>query len=197
VPCWWQDLERGREDYPPASRLGGSAGPADICKADQTGSWLIEGEEIMGWKVRGTDSGGAKLQKDGRDIELPLYARRRTHILSRSTKSLACWRSEPYQVASNIPSNCRIMGAPDVNHDYFAVAAPVVYKMATGMTLYASSVDKPLRLSRRRAGGTMLETGLHSSRTSLARSPKKRNCLGKVGRNDSALSSCDTRAFLD
>jgi hypothetical protein len=43
-------------------------------KADHGGSWLAEGEEIMGWKVHSIDSGGAKLQKDGRDIELPLYA---------------------------------------------------------------------------------------------------------------------------
>jgi hypothetical protein len=43
-------------------------------KADRAGSWLAEGEEIMGWKVESIDSGGAKLQKDGRNIELPLYA---------------------------------------------------------------------------------------------------------------------------
>jgi len=43
-------------------------------KTDRTGSWLAEGEEILGWKVRSIDSGGAKLQKDGRDIELLLYA---------------------------------------------------------------------------------------------------------------------------
>jgi hypothetical protein len=43
-------------------------------KADRIGSWLAEGEEIMGWKVESVDSAGAKLQKDGRDIELPLYA---------------------------------------------------------------------------------------------------------------------------
>ena len=42
-------------------------------KTDRTGSWLAEGEEILGWKVRSIDSGGAKLQKDGRDIELLLY----------------------------------------------------------------------------------------------------------------------------
>ena len=42
--------------------------------ADRAGSWLAEGEEIMGWKVHSIDSGGAKLQKDGRNIELPLYA---------------------------------------------------------------------------------------------------------------------------
>jgi hypothetical protein len=29
----------------------------------------------MGWKVQSIDSGGATLQKDGRNIELPLYAR--------------------------------------------------------------------------------------------------------------------------
>ncbi len=44
-------------------------------KADRSGSWLAEGEEILGWKIQSIDSGGAKLQKDARDIELPLYAR--------------------------------------------------------------------------------------------------------------------------
>jgi hypothetical protein len=43
-------------------------------KADRAGSWLAEGEEIMGWKVQSIDSGGAKLQQDRRNIELPLYA---------------------------------------------------------------------------------------------------------------------------
>lgn len=43
-------------------------------KADKAGSWLAEGEEIMGWKVQSIDSGGAKLQKDERAVELPLYA---------------------------------------------------------------------------------------------------------------------------
>jgi hypothetical protein len=42
--------------------------------ADRTGSRVTEGEEIMGWKVHSINSGGATLQKDGRDIELPLYA---------------------------------------------------------------------------------------------------------------------------
>jgi len=42
-------------------------------KADRIGSWVAEGEEIMGWKVQSIDSGGATLEKDGRNIELPLY----------------------------------------------------------------------------------------------------------------------------
>ncbi len=42
-------------------------------KTDRTGAWLAEGEEIMGWRVHAINSGGATLQKDGRDIELPLY----------------------------------------------------------------------------------------------------------------------------
>jgi len=46
-----------------------------VRKADQVGAWLAEGQEILGWKVQSIDSGGAKLQKDGRNIELPLYAR--------------------------------------------------------------------------------------------------------------------------
>jgi hypothetical protein len=43
-------------------------------KLDRSGSWLSEGEEIMGWKVQSIDRSGATLQKDGRKIELPLYA---------------------------------------------------------------------------------------------------------------------------
>jgi hypothetical protein len=43
-------------------------------KADRIGSWLAEGEEITGWKAQAIDSGSATLQKDGRNIELPLYA---------------------------------------------------------------------------------------------------------------------------
>jgi hypothetical protein len=43
-------------------------------KADRAGSWMAEGEEIMGWRVQAIDSGGATLQKDGRNIVLRLYA---------------------------------------------------------------------------------------------------------------------------
>src|SRR5262249_21747987 len=44
-------------------------------KGERMGSWLAEGEEMMGWRVYSIDGAGAKLRKDGRDIELPLYAR--------------------------------------------------------------------------------------------------------------------------
>jgi hypothetical protein len=43
-------------------------------KTDRTGAWVAEGEEIMGWQVQSIDDGGARLKKDGREIELPLYA---------------------------------------------------------------------------------------------------------------------------
>jgi len=43
-------------------------------KTDRNGSWLGEGEEIMGWRVQSIDRKGARLTKDGREIELPLYA---------------------------------------------------------------------------------------------------------------------------
>ena len=46
-------------------------------KTDRTGSWLVEGEEITGWKVKSIDSAGAMLTKDGRDVELPLYTQSR------------------------------------------------------------------------------------------------------------------------
>ncbi len=53
---------------------GGSKKAYLFRKTDRTGSWLAEGEEIMGWKVRSIDGGGARLQRDGRDIKLLLYA---------------------------------------------------------------------------------------------------------------------------
>jgi len=54
--------------------IGGEVKKAYVFrKGERAGSWLAEGEEIMGWKVQVIDSGGARLQKDGRSVGLSLY----------------------------------------------------------------------------------------------------------------------------
>jgi hypothetical protein len=52
---------------------GFSTTAADLVKL--VGKSPAEGEEIMDWKVKSIDSAGAKLTKDARDIELPLYTK--------------------------------------------------------------------------------------------------------------------------
>jgi hypothetical protein len=42
-------------------------------RAGADGSWTAEGEEFMGWKVRSINGTGAKLEQQGRSIELQLY----------------------------------------------------------------------------------------------------------------------------
>jgi hypothetical protein len=37
------------------------------------GTWTAEGEEFMGWKVRSINGSGAKLEQQGRSIDLQLY----------------------------------------------------------------------------------------------------------------------------
>ena len=46
-----------------------------------------------------------------------------------------------------------VMAAPDVDRDYFVRNAPEIRKVTSGMTLYASSVDRALVASRQVAGG--------------------------------------------
>jgi hypothetical protein len=45
-------------------------------KSNPNGTWVKEGEHFVGWKLEFIDAGNAKLQKDGRTIELQLYATR-------------------------------------------------------------------------------------------------------------------------
>lgn len=42
-------------------------------RAGTGGTWTAEGEEFMGWKVRSINGTGAKLEQQGRSIELQLY----------------------------------------------------------------------------------------------------------------------------
>jgi hypothetical protein len=46
-----------------------------------------------------------------------------------------------------------VMAAPDVDRDYFNLHAPELRKLTSGMTLYASSNDKAITVSRTLAGG--------------------------------------------
>jgi hypothetical protein len=45
-------------------------------KSNPTGTWVKEGEDFVGWKLEFIDAGNAKLRKDGRTVELQLYAAR-------------------------------------------------------------------------------------------------------------------------
>jgi esterase/lipase superfamily enzyme len=45
------------------------------------------------------------------------------------------------------------MAAPDVDRDYYRQYAPQIRKLCEGMTLYASSNDKAMQISRKLAGG--------------------------------------------
>ena len=47
-----------------------------MSKANQDGTWVREGDEYNGWKVQSVTAGIAKLQRDDRLIELPLYPKR-------------------------------------------------------------------------------------------------------------------------
>lgn len=42
-------------------------------RAGAAGTWTAEGEEFMGWKVRSINGTGAKLEQQGRSIDLQLY----------------------------------------------------------------------------------------------------------------------------
>jgi len=42
-------------------------------KSDSHGSWVIEGESLIGWKVESIDAGGVKLRQHNQMIELQLY----------------------------------------------------------------------------------------------------------------------------
>jgi hypothetical protein len=42
-------------------------------KADPRGTWVSEGEMFLGWTIQSVDHAGARLQQQGRAIELLLY----------------------------------------------------------------------------------------------------------------------------
>jgi hypothetical protein len=44
-------------------------------KANSAGSWVVEGESFMGWKIQSVDATSARLQQKDRTIELQLYPR--------------------------------------------------------------------------------------------------------------------------
>jgi hypothetical protein len=48
-----------------------------VNKADSRGTWLREGETILGWKIQSIDATTAKLQQAGSSLELELYPKKR------------------------------------------------------------------------------------------------------------------------
>jgi hypothetical protein len=42
-------------------------------KANNSGTWTKEGEDVLGWKVRSVDRGSVRLEQAGRTIEVSLY----------------------------------------------------------------------------------------------------------------------------
>jgi hypothetical protein len=46
-------------------------------RADSRGTWLGEGETILGWKIESIDAMTARLQQAGRSLELELYPKKR------------------------------------------------------------------------------------------------------------------------
>lgn len=63
----------------PGLVLGGVMIKNDVKKAyvfsktNAEGAWASEGQDFMGWKIRSVDGAGAKLEQQGRTIELQLY----------------------------------------------------------------------------------------------------------------------------
>jgi hypothetical protein len=47
-----------------------------VSNSNQDGTWVREGDEYNGWKVQSVTAGTAKLLRDDRLIELPLYPKR-------------------------------------------------------------------------------------------------------------------------
>jgi len=44
-------------------------------RASASGAWASEGDELSGWQIRSIDAAGARLEQNGRSIELQLYPR--------------------------------------------------------------------------------------------------------------------------
>jgi len=44
-------------------------------RANMSGAWANEGDEVLGWQIRSINGAGAKLEQSGRSIELQLYPR--------------------------------------------------------------------------------------------------------------------------
>jgi esterase/lipase superfamily enzyme len=80
---------------------------------------------------------------------------KRVHVLAHSMGNLLVLDALKDQPKISDPVRIAelMMAAPDVDRDYFVLNAPEIRKITTGMTLYASSVDKALVASREVAGG--------------------------------------------
>jgi esterase/lipase superfamily enzyme len=83
------------------------------------------------------------------------YGIKRIHIIAHSMGNLLMMEALKGQIVVKDPIRIAelIMAAPDVDRDYYRLHAPEVRKICDGMTLYASSNDKTLQISRKLAGG--------------------------------------------
>lgn len=79
----------------------------------------------------------------------------RVHVLAHSMGNLVVMEGLKEQINRKTPVHVSelMLAAPDVDGDYFTLNAPKVRQVTAGMTLYASSADKALILSRKVAGG--------------------------------------------
>lgn len=80
---------------------------------------------------------------------------KRLHILAHSMGNLVMMEGLKAEATSSDPIRIAelIMAAPDLDRDYYQQNAAKIRKLASGMTLYASSSDKAMQASRSLAGG--------------------------------------------
>jgi esterase/lipase superfamily enzyme len=87
-----------------------------------------------------------KLKNDGID-QINVLAHSMGNVIALDALASYAQTSNPIQIARVV------MAAPDVDRDEFTALAPMAKTIAGGMTLYASSADKAMILSRALAGG--------------------------------------------
>jgi esterase/lipase superfamily enzyme len=82
------------------------------------------------------------------------YGIEKIHVLAHSMGNFVALDSLATEARTSDPLSIAeiIMAAPDVDRDHFLEIIPFVQKIAGGMTLYASSADKALLLSKSVAG---------------------------------------------
>jgi esterase/lipase superfamily enzyme len=83
------------------------------------------------------------------------YGIKRLHVLAHSMGNFVLMEAMKTQKGISDPLKIAelIMAAPDVDRDYFRQYAADLRKLTEGMTLYASSTDKAMTLSKTVAGG--------------------------------------------
>lgn len=80
---------------------------------------------------------------------------KRLHVLAHSMGNFVAMEAMKGQTTLADPLRIAelIMAAPDVDRDYFSLHGPDLAKLTSGTTLYASSADKAISISRALAGG--------------------------------------------